>query len=315
MRTFFKERSRTMRYMFMLFMLALAFSFAGCSTPDYTGMAVDKARKYALEHLKGLDENQRHFIRFTQPELYSDLIFERQVMPLSDMDHVKFVKPSHFPIDPDQDLMHHCFVWAPPGLDAKVVVVGDGERNLRFWSPFRVILKNFIPADVDYNAAKSAAVSFAATTLPEITQSEINRIRFSEPDVFYTKLLVQMQFTAESENQTPLEAYLADEKEKAKGEIILTQLSLVWKADNADSLIVVTGFSRFGCLNKWQPHTVQYLPVDTLKQNTLNEKEIAAIEKTFSADPARLVHPPERKAERGNAGKETGSIFGGDLAF
>ena len=304
-----------MRYMLAIFVLALAISLTACKTPDYTGMAVDKAREYALENLKGLNENQRHFIRFTQPELYSDLIFEQQVMPMSDMDHVKFVKPSHFPVNPDLDLMHHCFVWAPPGLDAKVVVVGDGERNLRFWSPFRVILKNFIPADVDYNAAKNAAISFAATTLPQITQSEVNRVRFSEPEVCYTKVLVKMQFVAGNENQTPLEAYLAEEKERAQGEIILTQLSLVWKADNADSLIVVTGFSRFGCLNQWHPHTVQYLSAEELKNHTLTEKEIAAIEKTFSPDSSRLVHPPERKVERGNSGKETGSIFGGDLAF
>ena len=265
-----------MRYMFLIIAVALAIPFAGCNTPDYTGMAVDKAREYALENLKGLDENQRHFIRFTQPELYSDLIFERQVMPHTDMDHIKFVKPSHFPIDPGQDIMHHCFVWAPPGLDAKVVVVGDGERSLRFWSPFRVILKNFIPADVDYNTAKSAAVSFAVTTLPEITRPEINRIRFSEPEVFYTKIPVVMQFAADKENMTPLEAYLADEKAKSADEIILTQLSLVWKADDSSSMIVVSGFSRFGSLNKWQPHTVQYLTTENLKKNTLSEKEIAA---------------------------------------
>lgn len=304
-----------MRYMFLIVAMTLALTFAGCHTPDYTGLAVDKAREYALEHLKGLDENQRHFIRFTQPELYSDLIFERSVVPQTDMDHVKFVKPSHFPINPDLDIMHHCFVWAPPGLDAKVVVVGDGERGLRFWSPFRVILKNFIPADVDYNTAKSAAVSFAVTTLPQITRTEINRVRFSEPEVFYTKIPVEMQFAAEKEDLTPLEAYLADEKAKSEEEIILTQLSLVWKADDAGSVIVVSGFSRFGSLNKWQPHTVQYISADALKKNTLNEQDIAAIEKTFSADPARLVHPRERKVERGNSGKETGSIFGGDLAF
>lgn len=304
-----------MRYMFLIIAMALAIPFAGCNTPDYTGMAVDKARKYALEHLKGLDENQRHFIRFTQPELYSDLIFERQVIPQTDMDHIKFVKPSHFPVDPGQDLMHHCFVWAPPGLDAKVVVVGDGERSLRFWSPFRVILKNFIPYDVDYNAAKEAAVSFAVTTLPKITQPEINRVRFSEPEVFYTKIPVEMQFATDKEDLTPLEAYLAEEKEKEGGEIILTQLSLVWKADDASALIVVSGFSRFGSLNQWQPHTVQYLPADVLKKNTLEEQEIAAIEKTFSQDPAKQVHPPERPADRGNTGKETGSIFGGNLTF
>ncbi|MBR4884246.1 MAG: hypothetical protein IKZ33_02900 [Lentisphaeria bacterium] len=89
----------------------------------------------------------------------------------------------------------------------------------------------------------------------------------------------------------------------------------MWKADDAGSVIVVSGFSRFGSLNKWQPHTVQYISADDLKKNTLNEQDIAAIEKTFSADPARLVHPRERKVERGNSGKETGSIFGGDLAF
>lgn len=304
-----------MRYMFLVLAMALALPFAGCNTPDYTGEAVEKAREYALENLKGLDENQRHFIRFTSPELYSDLIFERQVVPQSNMDHIKFVKPSHFPVNPDLDIMHHCFVWAPPGLDAKVVVVGDGERSLRFWSPFRVILKNFIPADVDYNAAKSSAISFAGTTLQNITQTELNRIRFSEPDVLYTRVPVQMQFATEREDMTPLEAYLAEEKAKTESEIILTQLSLSWKADEEGSLIVVSGFSRFGCLNAWQPHTVQYMTAENLSKNVLNEKEIAAIEKEFSPDKNKLVHPPERKAQRGNSGKETGSIFGGDLAF
>lgn len=305
-----------MRYILISLALAVVLPFTGCKTPDYSARAVETAREYALENLKGLNENQRHFIRFTLPELYSDLIFEQRVVPQTDVGHIKFLKPSHFPVDPDQDIMHHCFVWAPPGLNAKVVVVGDGERSLRCWSPFRVILKNFIPADVDYTAARKAAVEYAISTMPKLPQTEINRLRFSEPEVLYTRFPLELKYAVtEDENMTPLESYLADERAKAESEFILTQLSLVWRADEADTVLVVSGFSRFGCLNQWQPHTIRYINSNDLKNNTLSANEVGAIEKVFSTDPKRQVHTLERKAERGNTGKETGSIFGGDLAF
>ena len=47
-------------------MTAMLAVLSGCRT-DYTKSAVERARTYALDNLKGLSDNERNFIRYTQP--------------------------------------------------------------------------------------------------------------------------------------------------------------------------------------------------------------------------------------------------------
>ncbi len=302
--------------------LLAVFSGTGCRT-DYTQEAAETAREYALEKVKGLTEEQRHYIRYTQPVLYSNLIFAREVVPLTEMEHVKVVKTSRLPVDPGQDMMHHCFVWAPPGLDSSVVVAGTGERSLRFWSPIRALLKNYIPDDADYESAKASSHSFLNGNKKDISVPEQNRIRFSEAEVRYTRF--PKTWNTEAKVPTPWEQYVKELKERTRipedkaapeEEIILTQLSLVWRsADNPEEYIVFTGFSRNGCLNGWHPQSITRCTEEELAAATLSEQEIAAISKVPSRPAGEQVFPPEPKVKRGNHRKETGSIFGKNFSY
>lgn len=295
--------------------IAAILLLAGCQT-DYSNRAADEARNYALKQLKGLNAEQRHFIRFTQPVLYSNLIFPRTVMPLDHPQHVKKDYPARYPIAPHQDIMHHCFVWAPPGLNGKVVVVGEGERSLRFWSPYRVIVKEFIPGSVNFNTATSAAVDYAMDKMLFLNQNELNRIRFSEPEVVYTNFEITMTAKADHDEKTPWEEYLAEQrKQKESKEKILTQLSLVWKADKKDNMIVITGFSQNGCLYGWHIQTGNYISKSELDQHTLSPEAVRKIVKNHGPQEGKVIHPPESKVKRGRGAKESGSIFGGQMKF
>jgi len=294
---------------FVLFLLL----FAGCQT-DYSERAADEARAYALKKLKGLNEDQRHFICYTSPVLYSNLIFPQSVLPLSPVDHVKLSRPHLYPTAPQQDIMHHCFVWDPPGLDSKVVVVGEGERSLRFWWPIRVILKNYVPGTPNYNKAHKEAISYAQNKMLYLSQNELNRIRYSEPDVVYTRFQIMVKLPDEIVTSDPRDPDGLLIRKKVERPV-LTQISLVWPADKKDELIVVTGVSTTGTLYLWQVNSAQYTTTDELVKKTLSQKEINSIKKDVGPDEGKLIFPPEQEIDRGKRGKESGSIFGGDLKF
>lgn len=72
------------RFLLNIFTIMAALTvliLTGCRT-DYTKNAVERARTYALNNLKGLTDNQRNFIRFTQPEIYENIVYPRYVVPL-----------------------------------------------------------------------------------------------------------------------------------------------------------------------------------------------------------------------------------------
>lgn len=295
--------------------IAAALLFAGCQT-DYSNKAADTARTYALKKLKGLNEEQRHFLRFTQPVLYSNLIFPRTVVPLEHPQHVKKNHPSLYPVAPHQDMMHHCFVWSPPGLNGKVVVVGEGERSLRFWKPYRVIVKEYIPGSVNFNTAVSAAVDYAMDKMLFLKQSELNRIRFSEPEVVYTDFEIALQTKAPHEDKTPWEEYLAEQNaQKALTNAVLTQISLVWKGDKNGEMIVISGFSKNGTLYGWHVQTGNYIAKTELDRHTLTPAAVSRIVKDHGPLEGKVIHPVEPKINRGRGAKESGSIFGGQLKF
>lgn len=298
----------------LLASLAAVLLFAGCQT-DYSNGAADRARFYALKKLKGLNEEQRHFVRFTQPELYSNLIFPRTVIPPDHPQHVKKNHPSLYPVAPHQDMMHHCFVWAPPGLNGKVVVVGEGERSLRFWKPYRVIVKEYIPGSVNFNNACNAAIGYAMDKMLFLTQNELNRVRFSEPEVIYTDFEVTIPVKEAHDEKTPWEEYMEEQQKENREETILTQISLVWKGDKNGEMIVITGFSQNGCLYKWYIQTGNYIAKTELDQHTLTPEAVRKIAKNYGPQEGKLIHPAEKKVNRGRGAKESGSIFGGQMKF
>ena len=278
-----------MKRFFMLMAAALAaLAFlSGCRT-DYTKSAVERARTYALNNLKGLSDNQRNYIRYTQPEIYENIIYPRYVIPLdTGIEHVEVDDVRRFPVAPQHDLMHSCVVWTPPDLGAKVVVAGEGERSMLFWEPYRVIVKRYDPGDAGLKSATSAASSFVRNNMLYLSTAELNRVRFDNPEAVYTRLPVEPE--QEKVELSSWEEYLNEKEGRTPKAAPDTQLSLIWPADDPLRRIVVTGFSKTGTFYGWKLRTAELMDVDKLDGARLTREEIDAISKTV---PARgLVFP------------------------
>ncbi|MBR3506480.1 MAG: hypothetical protein IKO02_05485 [Lentisphaeria bacterium] len=276
---------------FTVMAAAAVLILTGCRT-DYTKNAVERARTYALNNLKGLSDNQRNFIRFTQPEIYENIIYPRYVAPLDagNSGHIKIDDVRRFPVAPQHDLMHSCVVWNPPDLGARVVVAGEGERSMMFWEPYRVIVKRYDPGDTGLKGATSAASAFVRNNMPYLSTSELNRVRFDNPETVYTRLPVDPE-DVDPEKLSSWEEYLNERDGKNAGASAspYTQLSLMWPADDPLQCIVVTGFSKSGTFSGWQLRTAELMDIAKLDGARLTREEIDAIPKTV---PARtLVFP------------------------
>ena len=282
-----------MKRLFLLItvMTAMLAVLAGCRT-DYTKSAVERARTYALDNLKGLSDNQRNFIRYTQPEIYENIIYPRYVTPLNagvGERHVEIDDVRHFPVAPEHDLMHSCVVWTPPDLGAKVVVAGEGERSMLFWEPYRVIVKRYDPGDTGLKAATGAASTFVRNNMLYLSTAELNRVRFDSPEPVYTRLPVDPE-EAEAGTLSSWEEYQQEKSGGAKS-LRNTQLSLVWAADDPLQCIVVTGFSMTGTFDGWKLRTAELMDVTKLNDARLSREEIDEIEKTVNA--RGLIFPSE----------------------
>jgi len=271
-------------------------AFTACRT-DHTKSAVERARTYALKNLNGLTDGQRNFIRFTQPEIYENIIYPRYVIPLNaGSGHIEIDDVRRFPVAPEHDLMHSCVVWSPPDLGAKVVVAGEGERSMLFWEPYRVIVKRYDPGDTGLKSATATASAFVRNNMLYLSTSERNRVRFDKPEAVYTRLPVDpVEF--EEKELTPWEEYQREQEgAAAQKKAGMTQLSLTWPADDPEQAIVVTGFSKSGTFAGWKLSTGELMAVSKLDEARLTRAEIDAIEKTV---PVRgLVFPAQENPIR-----------------
>jgi hypothetical protein len=275
-------------------MAALMAVLTGCRT-DYTKSAVERARSYALDNLKGLSDNQRNFIKYTQPEIYENIVYPRYVIPLdTGASHIEIDDVRHFPVAPQHDLMHSCVVWSPPDLGAKVVVAGEGERSMMFWEPYRVLVKRYDPGDTGLKSATASASVFVRNNMQYLSTAELNRVRFDTPETIYTRLPVDPE-EPEQDILSSWEEYQA-EKEGKKASSPYTQLSLMWPADDPLQCIVVTGFSKSGTFAGWKLRTAELMDVNKLNDARLTREEIDAIPKTVTA--RGLVFPNEKDPVR-----------------
>ena len=289
------------RFLLNIFTIMAALAvlvLTGCRT-DYTKNAVERARSYALNNLKGLTDNQRNFIRFTQPTIYENIVYPRYVIPLDagNIAHIEIDDVRRFPVSPQHDLMHSCVVWNPPDLGAHVVVAGDGERSMMFWEPYRVIVKHYDPGDTGLKSATSSASSFVRNNMQYLSTAELNRVRFEKPETIYTRLPVDPE-GSDPEDLTSWEEYQneRDGKNPTDRASSYTQLSLMWPADDPLQCIVVTGFSKSGTFSGWKLRTAELMAVSKLDGARLTREEIDAIPKTI---PARtLVFPAQTDPTR-----------------
>ena len=298
-----------------MFLLSACFGLltllcSGCRT-DYSASAVEQARVYALENLHGITSSQRAFIKFTQPDIYENLIFPRYVTPVESLDRIKTDNYKDFPQAPYLDLMHSCVVWSPPDLGAKIVVVGDGQRNMHNWSPKRVMIKRYIPADPGYTAAVTVCQTHALDNMLYLSTADLNRIRFSDPaEIIFTKIDVELPHVKEKAGKSDWELYLMELKE-SKAEY--SQISLVWKGNKADECIVFTGLTTSGSLKGWKLQSAELMSTAKLNKNRLTEAEIKKI-KIAPAAPLPQIHPAAGEVKRRDpsvtpdAPKQGGSI-------
>ena len=283
------------RILLMIFAMAAAMAvLTGCQT-DYTKSAVERARTYALNNLKGLSDNQRNFIRYTQPEIYENIVYPRYVIPLdTGASHIEIDDVRRFPVAPQHDLMHSCVVWNPPDLGAKVVVAGEGERSMLFWEPYRVLVKRYDPGDAGLKSATVSASTFVRNNMQYLSRAELNRVRFDTPETIYTRLPVDPE-EPEKDILSAWEEY-QNEKEGRKKTPTYTQLSLMWPADDPLQCIVVTGFSKSGTFTGWKLRTAELMDVNKLNEARLSREEIDAIPKVVRA--RSLVFPNQKDPVR-----------------
>ncbi len=283
------------RFLLSLFaMIAAAAALTGCRS-DYTKNAVERARAYALDNLKGLSDNQRNFIRYTQPVIYENIVYPRYVIPLdTGAGHLEIDDVRHFPVAPEHDLMHSCVVWNPPDLGARVVVAGEGERSMMFWQPYRVIVKRYDPGDRGLKNATGAAATFVRNNMQYLSTAELNRVRFDNPETVYTRLPVDPE-EPDLDDLTSWEEYML-EKQGRNEKSPYTQLSLMWPADDPLQCIVVTGFSKTGTFNGWKVRTAELMDVNKLNDARLTREEIDAIPKKYAS--RNLVFPSQTDPSR-----------------
>ena len=267
---------------------------SGCRT-DYSANAVESARAYALEKLHGITSSQRAFIKFTQPDIYENLIFPRYVTPVDSIDRAKTDNYKDFPQAPYMDLMHSCVVWSPPDLGAKIVVVGDGQRNMHNWSPKRVMIKRYIPADPGYTSAVTACQSHALNSMLYLSTEDLNRIRFSDPaEIVFTKIDIELPHVKEKAGKSDWELYLM-ELNASKQEY--SQISLIWKGNKADECVVFTGLTTTGSLKGWKLQSAELMSTAKLNKNRLSAAESKKI-KVAPAAPLPQIHPAAGDVKR-----------------
>lgn len=279
------------------FWLGVLLILPACQT-DYSGNAVEKARSYALENLRGITETQRDFIRYTQPQIFENTIFPRMTMSIPEQGHIKINKPEKLPQAPSKDFMHSCVVWAPPDLGALVVVSGAGERSMRGWSPNHLQVKNYPVHTLVLEAALASCAEYALNNMPSLSFSELNRIRFSNPELLLSSFPVEKKSEGDSDIQWGDDVWTAERAGKKN----MKQYSLVWQGDQKDSRIVFTGYcpdNEAAPFQQWNLADAELMSVEKLKQFTEKNIRIEDLQ-----GPSTLIFSKPEKINRNIATRE-----------
>lgn len=276
---------KTLSFDLLLIFSAGILLFAASCTVDYTVPAMEKARKFALKNTLDLTEYQRNHIRYVYPAVWRRVIFEHEAMKLTEYDHM--ARNSEFkPRKSDRlSYMDLSFAWENiPGLDYTVIVLGHGESSGNFWEPLKMVYKKNAPIDDDYENARRKAVDFVTNNMQTLSVAERDRVRFSEAETALTNFdlsYAQQEDPRHDRKSSSLEGYLASLKETAsrkkeeksrsrkdekkenayeEDRNAEVQYSLVWKADDPEKLIVISGISKGSSLKNWKILSGAVLP-------------------------------------------------------
>ena len=235
MRSFIKFR--------WLFLLMLVFLTA-CRT-DSQEEALEKARAFTLEQTRMLPETTRNYIRYAAPTVQIGNIFGHHGLTLFEYAHL----PRNTVYTPQTnaglDLISANFVWTPPETGYSVIAIGHGQRDLQYWEPLKVILKNPQPVRAVYEAAKSAASDYAVNNMLYLSRMENVRVRYSEAEEWKNFL---------------------DSLKKKRDR---RQYSVIWQADDPAKRIVIAGFGSTDDPAGWTPACGMIIPASQLNEYTI----------------------------------------------
>lgn len=157
-------------------LLVLLFCFVFLfSCRNYKQRAVDNAREFALEKLGGLPETDRDYIKFAPPEIFYEPIFY-----YSRGDKEGKIKESGV------DFVQACIIWDIPDMEDDVIVFGTGEKQLRFWTPERLIVRKMDKENILITEMVRDSRDYVMQNMLYLPVQVRNDARFAEPEIRQT---------------------------------------------------------------------------------------------------------------------------------
>ncbi|MBQ9789928.1 MAG: hypothetical protein IJW31_10080 [Lentisphaeria bacterium] len=186
--------------------------FGGCQLPEYyQEQAVIEAREFLLDKSPDLTLDEVAFIKYNRPVIVHENILG--TMPSIKSDTV------------GSDLSQIGIVWKIPERKEMIMVWGVASESLRFFTPERVIIREFKAANMlQTKALQDAKLLLLNNLHKEFSVEEYNYVRFAEPEIVLTSFVFDKEKTADEE--------LTKDK---------VQFSFVWQIRNGDFKAVVAG--------------------------------------------------------------------------
>lgn len=269
---------------------------AACQTEDNTQEAMLRAREFALEQTRMLPETARNHIRYVTPKVQFLTIFPHKPMLLTEYAHIPRNVDRNARQDPKRAAVLAQFVWDPPGLGYSVIAIGHSRRDLDHWEPYKVILKNTAPYQKLYELARAAAVFYVTNNMLYLTNLERLRVNSAEAEVRETSFDLDYLYEEKLQgSRDEWKLFLDDLNDRLKQR----QFSLVWRADDQNRRIVVTGMGSVADLEKWTPACGMVIPAAQLDKYT-----VAIRRKEPEADGSvkKETETPDKTAPAGETG-------------
>lgn len=223
----------------------------GCVT-DYRAEAAENARKYLLDNMDGLSVLQQNFIRYNDPIILNTLLWKSTVPEIIGDAHIVTRHERNRYMNPEMDMMMHCFGWRVPGMDKDILVVGTAQRDYRFWEVNRIVLRSRQKEDLAGMRIRSKAMNFAIMGLPDLKGRIFHRVRYTPPAVHKSLFILDQPEKVYTKDSWMDFLKMANEKEPI-------QISAVWIDPDTKKRIVVVGITNDDELNTWRPLRISEL--------------------------------------------------------
>ena len=198
------------RYSVILF-AAAAFSailLCGCRSDRYNqNQAAEAARSFLLKNAPELTASQVAYVKYNDPFLLTGDSFGDKAMGIKQV----------------------CIAWDIPGTNQIYMVFGVARERMDNWYPNRVIRKNYVKNAPEIGAAIEKSRAFAVTSFLEtLSRSDLNIIRFSNPEIAVTDFSARLKESSNNPNDTSLNKFDVENLKSAAAQKTV-QISLFWK--------------------------------------------------------------------------------------